>query len=196
MKLFLALFIGLTCFFTSGCRSKQKGTLPVKQSDSSKFFPVNDIILEDIGDVDKTAYYIYRITTGNHIKRDSSAISFREFRSIANSFLDKNINTPSLKQEYQESVFHDLSLNSITIAYSTENDKLPVSDVTVLLDDKTNKVKRIFISTFYRRNDSTFREKYFWKAGKSFQINQSITTPANEIIEESTFIAWNDPDRK
>ena len=113
-----------------------------------------------------------------------------------NSFLDKNINTPSLKQEYQESVFHDLSLNSITIAYSTENDKLPVSDVTVLLDDKTNKVKRIFISTFYRRNDSTFREKYFWKAGKSFQINQSITTPANEIIEESTFIAWNDPDRK
>jgi len=170
--------------------------LPVKQSDSIKFFPVNDIIMEDIGDVEKTAYYMYRITSGNHIKRDSAAITVREFKTIANSFLDKNINTPVLKWQYQESVFHDLSLNSITITYSSENDKLPITDVTVLLDDKTNKVKRIFISTFYRRNDSTFREKYFWKAGKSFQINQSITTPANEETETSTFIAWNDPDIK
>jgi len=136
---------------------------------------------------------MYRITSGNHIKRDSAAITVREFKTIANSFLDKNINTPVLRPQYQESVFHDLSLNSITITYSSENDKLPITDVTVLLNDKTNKVNRIFISTFYRRNDSTFREKYFWKAGKSFQINQSITSPANEETEISTFIAWNDP---
>ena len=196
MKFFQALFIGLTYICISGCHSKQNGTLPVKRSDTIKFFPVNDIIQEDIGDVEKTAYYIYRVTSGNHIKRDSAAITVREFRTIANSFLDKTINTPELRQQYQESVFHDLTLNSITITYSTENDKLSVTDVTVLLDDKTNKVKRIFLSAFFKRNDSTFHEKYFWKAGKSFQINQSITSPANEETEKSTFIAWNDPDIK
>jgi hypothetical protein len=181
------------CFVSLlSCKQNKKTIINATATDTVKVFPVNDFILNDINDVEKTAYYIYQITTAANKKRDSSKLTVQEFKTTANAFLEKNINVYGLKNQYKESVFNDLSTNSYTIVYKTVNEQLPVKDVTILLDNGNNKLKRIFITCEFEKNDSTFTEKYYWKAGKSFQINKLITAKNKKATEEQKKVVWND----
>lgn len=186
----------LFCFCFTGmmlsCKQNKNAVMNNATGDSVKFFPVNDFILNDIADVEKTAYYIYQIKTINNQQKDSIKLTLEQFKLLSAAFLSKNINTPDLKSQYKESVFNDLSTNSYTITYKPLNEQLPVKDVTILLDNSSNKLKRIFITCEFDRNDSTFTEKYYWKAGKSFQINTLISTNKKVVSDEQKKVIWND----
>ena len=190
MKYCVAL-LWYNLFFVYGCRQHHSALLQQPKADLTKFFPVNDFILNDINEVEQTPYYIYQITIHQN-KKDSSSISVQDFKRIAALFLEKNITQPEISPQYRESVFNDLSTSSYTITYRTLNEQLPVKDVTVLLDNTSNKLKRIFIDCEFKRNDSDFIEKYFWKTGKSLQLNQLIKYNNQTVFDEQKKIVWND----
>lgn len=190
MKYCVAL-LWYNLFFVYGCRQHRITSLQKGQPDSTKFFPVNDFILNDIKEVEQTPYYIYQIIIHQN-RKDSTNISIQDFKRIAALFLEKNIAQPEISPQYRESVFNDLSTSSYTITYRTLNEQLPVKDVTVLLDNTSNKLKRIFIDCEFKRNDSDFIEKYFWKAGKSLQVNQLIKYNNQTVFDEQKKIVWND----
>ncbi len=189
-KTCLLLLIFFFCFACKQKKNQSEIAQPIK--DTTAFFPVNDLLLADINDVKQTPYFIYKITTKKK-SRDSVSLSKEEFLSLANLFLQKKISTPELKPLYKESSFHDLSTSSYTIVYTATDTSLPVKEVTILLDDATNKLKHVFIRNVISNNDSTLIEQYDWKASKSFRINRYIKRKDNSETKETNFINWNDP---
>lgn len=175
------------------CRQKNKQQqIKTQSTDTANFFPVNDFLIADIKDVDQTPYYIYKITVHQNNKRDSSALTKEAYKALANQFLSKSIATTALKPFYKESSFHDLSTKSYTITYTATDPDLYVKDVYILLDDETNKLKRVFIHCLRENEDSTVVEQYNWKAGKSFQINKSVSRKNKALEEEQNSIVWHE----
>lgn len=171
---------------------KQKKIHDISLSDSTKFFPVSNFIQEDINDVLQTPYLIYKTTEYKPGRKDSSILTLEGFKSIATEFLKKNITTQELKPYYRETVFHDLSTKSFTITYSTINHELEVQNILILLNDSTNKLKRIFILCSSTQGDSSIVSQYNWKAGMSFQINRLIKRKDGSSYEELNTVVWND----
>ncbi|HEX3024168.1 MAG TPA: hypothetical protein VHP12_03065 [Chitinophagaceae bacterium] len=143
-------------------------------------------------DVQQNPYHIYKITLHKPGKRDSVTISVNDFMLLADLFLKKDITTQPLKSLFKESVFHDLTTKSITLTYSTLDSVSDIKNVTVLLDDKNNKPKRIFIRSYYNKGDCFLNEQLNWKFGKSFQIIKSTLGKSGKEMEEETTIIWND----
>ena len=185
LLLFSLLFIN--------CKQKNKQQ-PLNESatDTANFFPVNDFIISDIKDVEQTPYYIYKITVHENNKRDSSSITNDEFKALANQFLENSITTTARKPFYKQATFHDLSTKSFTITYSATDPELYVKDVSILLDDETNKLKRVFIHCLKDNDDSTVIEQYSWKAGKSFQINKSVSRKDGTQTEDEKSVVWHE----
>lgn len=185
LLLFSLLFIN--------CKQKNKQQ-PLNESatDTANFFPVNDFIISDIKDVEQTPYYIYKITVHENNKRDSSSITNNEFKALASQFLENSITTTARKPFYKQATFHDLSTKSFTITYSATDPELYVKDVSILLDDETNKLKRVFIHCLKDNDDSTVIEQYSWKAGKSFQINKSVSRKDGTQTEDKKSVVWHE----
>jgi len=183
----------LLVVLSSSCQQKNiKGAVDVPNN-TTAIFPVNNFIQTDINDVLATPYSIYKLTTKKPAERkDSIAVSRETFKLLANQFLQKTIATPTLRPYYRETVFHDLSTKSITITYSTVNHELNVQQVLILLDDATNKLKRVFILCTTNNKDSSITEQYNWKAGKSFQINRFIKRKEGNDTEEYNTVVWNE----
>jgi len=175
------------------CKEKERDSrLHSPANDTSAFFPVNNFIKEDIKDIEENPYHLYKIINHHSGSRDSSTISTAEFLKLANNFLSKDITTTALKPLFHESVFHDLTTKSITINYTAIDSTSDIQYISVLLDDKTNKFKRVFIRSSYINGDSLFLEQDNWKAGKSFQIIKSVTSKSGTLTETETTVIWND----
>ena len=159
-------------------------------ADTVKYFPVTDFIQNDINDVKRVPYFIYKIRTLNK-KKDSSNLTTAEFERLANYFLSFDINKPAIKKTLKESSFNDQTTKSNTLVYSPLSTDNEIRNVTVLLDESTNSLKDIFIQTTKQVRDTTIIEHLQWKAKKSFRITR-ITQANHYDLEESNYISWND----
>ena len=191
MKLFPIFFLLLIVPLTACHSPGQKDAKTDILADTAKFYPLRIFFKEQIQYVDLRNFPIYRVTEKDG-KKDSSAITKDQFVALAETFFDKDISEPRVKALYKESAFHDLSTGSITLNYKPSDNKAPVQNVDILLDEQTNLVKRVFIRVLYLRGDTTFIEQYNWKANKSFQVNRSITTAKGYTSTELNYINWND----
>ena len=191
MKLFPVFFLLLIVPLTACHSPGQKDAKTDILADTAKFYPLRIFFKEQIQYVDLRNFPIYRVTEKDG-KKDSSAITKDQFVSLAETFFDKDISEPRVKALYKESAFHDLSTGSITLNYKPSDNKAPVQNVDILLDEQTNLVKRVFIRVLYLKGDTTFIEQYNWKANKSFQVTRSITTANGYTSTELNYINWND----
>lgn len=191
MKLFPVFFLLLIVPLTACHSPGQKDAKTDILADTAKFYPLRIFFKEQIQYVDLRNFPIYRVTEKDG-KKDSSAITKDQFVALAETFFDKDISEPRVKALYKESAFHDLSTGSITLNYKPSDNKAPVQNVDILLDEQTNLVKRVFIRVLYLKGDTTFIEQYNWKANKSFQVNRSITTANGYTSTELNYINWND----
>ena len=191
MKLFPVFFLLLIVPLTACHSPGQKDAKTDILADTAKFYPLRIFFKEQIQYVDLRNFPIYRVTEKDG-KKDSSAITKDQFVALAETFFDKDISEPRVKALYKESAFHDLSTGSITLNYKPSDNKAPVQNVDILLDEQTNLVKRVFIRVLYLKGDTTFIEQYNWKANKSFQVTRSITTANGYTSTELNYINWND----
>src|SRR5438128_10435487 len=106
-------------------------------------------------------------------QKDSAAINTEQFNKLVEPFLENNIADTSVKKYYRQSVFQDLTTGSYTFNYTSINSSLPVQNLYVLLDTATQAVKRVFISRFKIKGDSTITEKLSWKNDNRFIINRT-----------------------
>jgi hypothetical protein len=185
---FISIFI-----LAIGCNNHNNNTTTQQlNTDTTAFFPVTDYLNNDIDDVKKTPYLIIKKVFENKVLKDSSVISSAEFVALANTFLQKDITKPQYHSMYKPSVFNDLSTKSITFTYDALRDTLPVKNVTVLLNDKSNKLRNVFITSIYNSNNSTVKEQLMWNAERSFSIHCFTTKPDSPEKMKSIFASWND----
>jgi hypothetical protein len=187
----LVFFTVLILSITS-CNNHNNNSLLQTNSDTTAFFPVNDYLSNDIEDVKKTPYLITKKIYENKVLKDSSVINAEEFIKLSDAFISKDITKPQYHALYKPSLFNDLSTRSITFTYDALRDTLPIKSISILLDDESNKLKQIFITSVLDTFDAQTVEKLIWNAGKSFSIHRSITKPNSPEKIESIFISWND----
>ena len=193
MKLFFLFCFSASLGFVS-CKNGQHAAQSKTGIDTTKFYPINDFFKEQIAFVDLRSFYIYQKKDINGSK-DSMALTKESFKTIAAIFLEKDISLADKKQQYTETVFHDLSTKSYTLNYRAKNTTAVIQNIDVLLDENTNQVKRIFIRSEWQHNDTSIVEQCNWKANKSFQINRFAQSPNGYKLNELTYVNWNDQNK-
>jgi hypothetical protein len=160
-----------------------------KEADSTSYFQVAAFIQKQIDEVNRTPYFIYKLTVVD-AKKDSTAIDNARFNEIAKQFLQPDINDPSLKKYYTESIFFDETTKSFTLSYTTSNKELEVQNVDVLLEEDGKTVKRILIRKFKSLGDGSAIEQLSWKPNERLQVISRLSSPGTESSTQ-TVVVWN-----
>lgn len=190
MKEGLLLLIAVVALV--GCRQK---TNPLKQviqaNDTTQYFHVPQYIQQQIEDVKKTPYYIYKIDIKNGIK-DSMPINTPLFVQLAGQFINTDITKPDLKKYYIENIFYDETTKTFTISYTTSNKELEIQNIEILLQEDGQTVKRLFIRKFLNYPDSLIIEQLSWKVAESFRVNRLVQTRDKKESSQQTIVVWNE----
>ena len=178
---------------------KNKKNTPEKQAskataDTTKGFPIIDLLREDVEDVKKTPYYLYKKTAIGEggLYKDSIQVSREDFAKMLSPILSINTIDSIAKGKFKEVAFHDLSTQSYSIITTPTSNNNQLKSITTLLNDETNKLKNIFFVFEKTTADSSVKTTYFWKAGKSLRISKSVESKGKKAMEEKQFINWND----
>ena len=197
--MFKLIVITISFFlFCSSCKQKENKKIAnpasTQPKDSSTSFPIMEMLREDAGDVQKTPYFIYKITSSVKENKiiDSVALSPEKFTELIKPIIQIDISSNAVKDKFKEASFHDLSTQSISIVTTSIDDATEVRSVTALLNDETNKLKSFFAVMENNLNDTLKRTTYYWKAGKSLTIGKSIQVAGKTLKETKEFINWND----
>lgn len=181
----LVLFTVLSCKQTS----KQQNNKITSLADTSKFYPLDNFIKDQIRYVDLRNFTIQKthtIDSSNNIKiidKETFLIDATSILLLANNFI-KN------KQLYKEVVFEDLSTDSYTINYTSLNTSIPLQRIDILLSEETKLVKRVLMRVLNKVNGNITTQQINWEADRQFQ--STISKKINgKIINEVILISWN-----
>ncbi len=161
------------------------------QADTSKYYPIEQFIREQVQYVDLRNFTIYQFTT-NASKKDSVIISKDAFADWVNKLLAKGLVSDTMAGHYKESVFNDQTTGSITLHYAKTEAGSGIQYVDVLLDATSQQVKRLFLKVVYVQKDTTTTEQVSWKANKSVHLSSSVTTTSGYQSNTTQMINWND----
>lgn len=177
----------------ASCKNKSENQQNVSNKDTTSFFPMTELLQNDVDDVIKTPYYLYQRNTDVLTKKsDSAQLSRDEFKKIVAPIIAIDLHSKTEKEKYKESSFDDLSTGNISIIINAIEPNAAVKSITALLDNQTNKLKTIFITKEYSLGDSNFVKKYYWKTGKSINIVTTATVNKTIVKETTQFINWQD----
>ncbi len=161
-------------------------------ADTSKFYPIDQFIREQIQYVDLRNFIITKSNSiSNQVNKNSLniidtsqanhtnqlVISKEAFIKEAAAFLTEAITFSKQKYLYKETVFQDLSTASYTINYTAINTATPIQRVDILLSEETNILKRLFIRKNILLKDTIITQQYSWITNTGFQINSSAEAP-------------------
>jgi hypothetical protein len=64
----------------NGCHQKRNNNKSTANNDTNAFYPLYEILLEELKDVKNPPYFMYQIKTGSaHTKKDSSVVNPQQF---------------------------------------------------------------------------------------------------------------------
>ncbi|MGC8751219.1 hypothetical protein [Hydrotalea sp.] len=177
----------------NACHQKQNNNKSTTTNDTTAFYPLHEILLEELKDVKNTPYFMYQVKTHIHTKKDSSVINPQQFEVLAQPFLSINLNSKDLKPYLNESVFHDLSTNSYSFTYTpkSNNDTLSIKSIVILLnDDNNNSLKDIFIHKMLHNSDTVIDEALHWKPANYFTIDKKYLLKDSVINKSKLLVNW------
>ena len=190
-------YIIATCILGSlffACKNKNNTTIqPTITTDTTKPFPIAELLQAQFNDVLQTPYFMYIITKkGNKQLRDSVIININKFNELIEPLLKIDLGTKQFKTKFKETAFDDLSTQSITIITTALDKNLSFKNVTTLLNNETNSLKSMFFVFNNTNGDTTFTTNYYLKANKSLTINTIKQFKKEPSTAVSQFVNWND----
>ena len=184
------------CLLAIACKRKPKTVqAPVATQDSISYFAVTDALQKEIAHVLKTPYYIYIKTEATNGTKDSVGISTQEFETLVQPVLQFNLNSKENLGQFTETIFEDLSTQSITFMYAPKQASSSIANVTVLLNNESQALKSVYIKTVQPFKDSAISTQYFWKSNKSVtvtKITDYVTSLNKKSFIQKQLISWND----
>lgn len=173
------------------CKSKgnQESNKKTPLADTSKFYPIDQFVKEQMQQVDLGDYFIRKTFTKDSTESNET-IDKDAFLSEAATVLSLAKQFMLHKELYKESVFQDLSTASYTINYTAIDASTPIQRVDVLLSEETNIIKRLFIRESININGEKDFRQISWLANHSFQIS-APNYNNGKLINEQTVIRWD-----
>ena len=185
-------------FFASliiaSCNNKTESTqntgptitsVTTSEDTSANYFPVTNFLLGDINNIKNEAPTPIKKITVNG-KTDSSFVKMDSLNNVFQDFLEPRIDSANLKKYFLEKSFLDQTLASFTFTYEKRRDvnfDFAFLNWDVMVDQETNKVKRIYL---VKKVDATTTKQLTWQAGKWCKI---VTITNNKVVKEEK-ITW------
>ncbi len=183
-------FVTAVVFLISCKNATSENGNVTKAADTTNFYPLNVMLDNQIADLQRSPFYIYKKTTVNNKVVDSVAFPLDSLAKVIQQFKSYNIDTIGKKEYYVESSFQDLSTNSISLVYTTTNSDMEVINQTILLNQETNNLKNALVRVVQKNTNRQIQ--YNFKPNKSLRISTIIMNNGNQDVVENVFINWND----
>ena len=192
MKLISIFF--LASLFIASCNNKAESaqnagptitSVTASEDTTANYFPVTNFLLGDINSIKTEAPTPIKKTTING-KTDSSFVKMDSLNSAFQDFLEPRIDSANLKKYFLEKSFKDETLGTYTFTYDYRANvvyEFPFINWDVMIDQETNKVKRIYL---VKKVDVNTTKQLTWQAGKWCKI---VTIANNKVVKEEK-ISW------
>ncbi|MFY8127696.1 MAG: hypothetical protein ACOVMM_04915 [Chitinophagaceae bacterium] len=176
--------------FIVSCNSTNNQPPLETVKDTTNFYPLNVMLDNQLADLQRSPFYIYKKTTINNKMVDSIAFPLDSLYKVIQQFKQYNIDTVGKKEYYTESSFQDLSTNSISLVYTTTNSNMEVINQTILLNQDNNNLKNALVRVIQK--GTNYQIQYNFKPNKSLRISTIKQQNGSEDVVENVFINWND----
>ncbi len=186
-------------FLFFACKNQSPATTSTGGKDTSKvannesLYPYPQYILAQIRRLDSVQLGIEKVVYENGVKKDSVFITREEFKQIATAFMVPDLNETKWRNEYEETSFRDLSLNTITFTIAAKNEHLPVQKADVLLNPDTQEVKYVVIKKEEKKDGYYESSNLMWVNNMNFQIVTSRTGTDGKELKKFVKVTWDKP---
>lgn len=156
------------------------------------FFPVPDYVGGQLRIIDSLQLPLSMDVTvnGKTVSRKATA---SDLQLWAQNFLLPDISDPAVKKFYTETNIADQSIPSVMLIYSTPNDTLTVQKINVFIKPdpvQNDKVTGVYIEKIFKRKDTVFNQKLYWKTGKNMQVITEKKIKNTTLPVEQIKIIW------
>ncbi len=173
MKAYLNLVFFAVYLLTS-CNTEQP----------KEYFPFKSFLTNELNELDSLPIAIFKYQTRNG-KTDTSIIEKKQFREIAISLFELDLQEKKTIQAYKELVLEDTDIENITIHYTTENQSYPIKQLQLNIKTGTTIVKNFYAERLDISDDIKIVRKILWSTKKSVSIT-SIYYKNNRILDTLT----------
>lgn len=182
-------FAAIIVLLLLSCSGKnENGEQPQATADTARYFDLPSAIRAELAEIKRVPRLMYVISEEAG-KRDSAVIDTARLVQLSGVFLELDLNQPSVRPKYKESVFEDNDTRSIVLNYQAGAPELPAKTISVMLDNETQELKRIDILRSYSQEDTTYDERLAWSAGKGFQVLRLAQSGGKELTRK-TNVNW------
>ncbi len=195
MKL-AALALGSILLFS--CANKKSKEISAKNDAPAgppqRFFRVTDFLLGDIRGIASKGVTPLKITTVNN-HSDSVWLKLEELGTAMREFTSPVIDSANLVDLFQETKFHDQTLNTFTFTYDPRGklpDTMPLTHWDVYIDPETGTVKKVYMVKRKKENSQDKTIQLTWRSGKWCKTTTIYTKPdGNTAVEKEETILWD-----
>jgi S-adenosylmethionine/arginine decarboxylase-like enzyme len=173
MKVYLNLVIFAIYSLTSCNREEPK-----------EYFPFKSFLTNELNEIDSLPIAIFKFKVRNG-KADTSIIEKNQFREIAISLLDLDLQEKKTIEAYKELVLEDTDIQNITIRYSTENQYYPIKQLQLNISTGTTIIKNFYAERLDKLDNIRIVRKILWSSRKDVSIT-SIYYKNNKIQDRFT----------
>lgn len=173
----------------SGCKQKAGNQAKQLPGDTAHYYPAKFYLEEQIRENDlRNLPRTIRYSLNG--KKSEKILTRDSFLLFSRSFLELLENFSQNKYRFNETVMHDLSTQSYTLSYRPLQANLTEIDyLDVLLNEKTQLVKRIDIRRSRQAEGKTINEHFSWRTDKGFLITRA-TELKDSTLTEVIDVSW------
>lgn len=173
MKAYLNLVFFAVYLITS-CNTEQP----------KEYFPFKSFLTNELNELDSLPIAIFKYQTRNG-RVDTSIIEKKQFREIATSLFELDLQEKKTIQAYKEIVLEDTDIENIAIHYTTENQSFPIKQLQLNIRTGTSMVKNFYAERLDISDDIKIVRKILWSTKKGVSIT-SIYYKNNKIQDTLT----------
>lgn len=184
-KLFIlltGLFIFIAACNTSGSKKEKPD-----------FIDVAAYVKGQLAYLDSIPFSFEKTTLKDSVYTDTVFLNKAELRSLVMLFLPEELEKKNFQRYYEETLFGDAGMNTITLTYQPEEKKdLQIQRVDVYVNPETQEIAKLYIVRRNETKDSTLAQQLLWKHNKSCRIITTVYKPNTPERVISEKINWND----
>jgi hypothetical protein len=165
----------------------------IDSASKEPLYPYPQYIQDQIAYVDSMPLGIEMKVFENGKMVDSTYINRDQFKELAKSFQQPDLNMASLRPRYEEKSYQDLTIDAVTFSITAKDPDLDVQQVDILLNPKTKKVKNIIIKKQEKTAAGIEQKNMLWVHNMNFQISSSISHDDGRTTDKVIKVVWDRP---
>jgi hypothetical protein len=184
----LAAFVWL-----GACQQPAADQQKEKEEKASPFYPFPQYLQDELNYIDTMPLAITYRRTKDGILADSFFLDKPRFRQLIEPLIGDDPNKKEFQNQYRESSFQDLTLNTLTFSITATDAALRLQQADILLQPDTKKVKKLILKRQWAAADSTVNQTILWTHAMRCQISEAVSFSNGKAYTQVKDFIWDQP---